>query len=396
MGAAVGTQTRGSVFKDQSTLSFDFVPGALLHRDRQLQRLQSLFRPLREASIPSTAFLHGSVGTGKTHLSRRFAVDFAKAAAEAGRGVEHVIVNCRQRMGDDAVLLAVLRKFDDRFPDRGFSLTEKLSTLRGQLEKRKGHLIVILDEIDALLKKSGPQLIYTFTRWSEEGGRSTVSLILISQKAEALNMLDEASRSTFRRGNEVEFPKYTPREVRDIARYRADLAFHPGMVSDDIVDLVTDAAAADGNARRVVEILLLAGLAAEDEGAREIGAEHVRTATGHVHPSFAEERLANLDVSRKLVLLGIARKAQRKVSITTGEAEDAYRIVCEEYGERRRGHTQYWKYLNELDALGLIDAKPSGEGVVGKTTIIKILEIPAGALVKQLEAMLPRRSRKRP
>ena len=213
----MGTRTGPSVFKDQSTLSFDFLPGTLLHRDRQMQRLQSLFRPLRDASIASTAFLRGSVGTGKTHLSRRFAADFAKSAAEAGRAVEHVVVNCRQRMGDDAVLLAILRKFDERFPDRGFSMTEKLNTLRGQLEKRKAHLIVVLDEIDALLKKSGPQLVYTFTRWSEEGGRSTVSLILISQRAEALDMLDEASRSTFRRGNDVEFARYSRDEIRDRA-----------------------------------------------------------------------------------------------------------------------------------------------------------------------------------
>src|SRR3990170_3453407 len=279
------------VFKDQSKLSFDFVPETLLHRDRQMERLQTLFRPLRDAAIASTAFLRGSVGTGKTHLSRRFAAEFAKSAAEAGRAVEHVVVNCRQRMGDDAVLLAVLRKFDDRFPDRGFSMTEKLNTLRGQLEKRKAHLIVVLDEIDALLKKSGPQLVYTFTRWAEEGGRSTVSLILISQKGEALDKLDEASRSTFRRGNEVEFAPYTRDELRDITRYRADLAFHPGTVPDDVVDLIADTAAEDGNARRVVEILLLAGLAADDENAEQIEAEHVRTATGHVHPSFAEERL---------------------------------------------------------------------------------------------------------
>jgi cell division control protein 6 len=384
-----------SLFKDQSKLSFDFVPDRLLHRERQMQRLHSLFRPLQESAIAGTAFLRGSVGTGKTHVSRRFASDFAKVAAESGRAVEHVLVNCRQRMGDDAVLLAILRKFDERFPDRGFSLTEKLNTLRGQLEKRKVHLIVILDEIDALLKKSGPELVYTFTRWSEEGGRSTVSLILISQKGEALDRLDEASRSTFRRGNDVEFTRYSRDELRDIVRVRADLAFHPGTVSDDVADLVADAAEEDGDARRVVEILLLAGLAAEDEGAEHMEAEHVRTATGHVHPSFAEERLVNLDVSRKLVLLAIARKAQRKAALTTGEAEDGYGIVCEEYGEKKRGHTQFWKYLNELDALGLIDAKLSGEGVVGKTTIIKVPEIPAKALAKQIEASLPPRPGKK-
>ena len=380
-----------SVFKDKGKLSFDHVPDRLLHRDRQMQRLQSLFRPLREAGTPSTAFLHGPVGTGKTHLSRRFAIDFARSALEAGKAVEHVLVNCRQRMGDDAVLLAILKKFDERFPDRGFSMTEKLQTLRGQLERHKVHLIVILDEVDALLKKSGPHLAYTFTRWSEEGGRSTVSLIMISQKADALEKLDAASRSTFRRGNAVDFPKYGRPELRDIARFRADLAFHPGTVGDDVIDLLADAAAEDGDARRVIEILLYAGQGAEDEGAEEVGPEHVREATGEVHPTHAEERLRQLDTTRKLVLLAIARKARKKAYLTTGEAEGAYALVCEEYDEKKRGHTQFWKYVKDLDALGLIEAKLSGEGVVGKTTIISIPEIPAKSLTKLLETSLGKR-----
>jgi cell division control protein 6 len=381
-----------SVFKDKGKLSFDHVPDRLLHRDRQMQRLQSLFRPLLEAGSPSTAFLHGAVGSGKTHLSRRFAIDFAKAAAEAGKGVEHVLVNCRQRMGDDAVLLAVLRKFDERFPDRGFSIPEKQNTLRGQLEKRRAHLVVILDEVDALLKKSGSQLVYTFTRWSEEGGRSTVSLIMISQKADALDKLDAPSRSTFRRGNAIEFPRYTRPELRDIARFRADLAFHPGGVPDEVADLVADAAAEDGDARRVIEVLLYAGQAAEDEGAEALEAEHVREATGEVHPTYAEERLAGLDTTRRLVLLAIARKARKKAYVTTGEAEDAYGLACEEFGEKRRAHTQFWKYLKDLDALGLIDAKISGEGVVGKTTLISVPEIPAKTLVQRLEGSLHKRT----
>lgn len=386
--AARGT----TVFKDQGKLSFDHVPERLLHREKQAHRLRSLFRPLVEAGVPSTAFLYGPVGTGKTHASRRFALDIAKDAAGAGKAVEHTIVNCRQRMGDDSVLLAILRKFDERFPDRGFSIPEKLQTLRGQLEKRRSHLIVILDEIDALLKKSGPELVYTFTRWSEEGGRSTVSLILISQKADALEDLDAASRSTFREGNAVEFPWYTRGELIDIARYRADLAFHPRTVADDVLHLIADVAAEQGNARKVVELLLYAGLAADDEGAEEVSAEHVRGAKAEVLPTYVEERLRGLDATRKLVLLAIARRAKKKAYITTGEAEEAYTVVCEEFGEKKRGHTQFWKYLKELDALGLIDAKLSGEGVVGKTTIISVPEIPAKTLGQHIEASLRKRS----
>src|SRR5207245_442041 len=78
------------------------------------------------------------------------------------------------------------------------------------------------------------------------------------------------------------------------------------------------------------------------------------------------------DRPQRLVLLGIARKIRKKTYITTGEAEEAYHVVCEEFHEKRRAHTQFWKYLQDLDAMGLIEAKKSGEGVVGRTKMISL------------------------
>jgi len=376
----------GTVFKDQGKLSFDHLPEKMPHREKQMARLFQLFRPLLEANVPSNAFVYGSVGTGKTHLSRRFCVELTKRAQQGGRALDHVLVNCRQRMGDDAVLLAILKSYDERFPDRGFSISEKLNVLRTWLEKRTTNLVLILDEVDALLKKSGSNLIYTFTRFGEEhaGGKGHISLILISQKTDALDYLDKAALSTFRRTSAVEFAKYTKDELRDIIQIRADLAIHPGCVGTEVLDLVSDIASEFGDARYAIEILWNAGLLADEESAEEIGAEHVRGAKAGVHPTGMEDRLKALDRSRALILLSVARKIRRKAYISTGAAEEAYTLVCEEYGEKKRGHTQFWKYLRDLDALGLIDAKISGEGVVGKTTLISLPEIPA----KTLEGML--------
>jgi cell division control protein 6 len=376
----------GTVFKDQGKLSFDYLPEKMPHRERQMQRLFQLFRPLLEANVPSNAFLHGPVGTGKTHLSRRFCIELTRKSQEGGRALDHVLVNCRQRMGDDAVLLAILKSYDDRFPDRGFSISEKLNVLRTWLEKRKTNLVIVLDEVDALLKKSGSNLIYTFSRFGEEhaGGRGHVSLILISQKTEALDYLDKAALSTFRRTSAVEFGKYGRDELRDIIQIRADLAIHPGCVGGEVLDLISDVASEFGDARYAIEMLWNAGLLADEESSDEIAAEHVRGAKAAVHPTGMEERLKALDRSKAIVLLAVARKIRKKAYISTGAAEEAYALVCEEYGEKQRGHTQFWKYLRDLDALGLIDAKISGEGVVGKTTLISLPEIPA----KMLEGML--------
>ena len=268
-------RTGPSVFKDRSKVSFDYVPEKLPHRDAQMQRLFSIFRPVGDSGLPANAFLYGSVGTGKTHTAKRFCEDFRIYANKQGRGFDHVHVNCRQKMGDDAVLLTILKHFDSRFPDRGFSIPEKLDSLRKWLEKQQVHLVIILDEVDVLLKKSGSDLVYTFSRFGEEAGRGNVSLILISQRRDAIDRLDAAAVSTFRRTNAVEFPKYSEEELADILKTRVGLAFHPGTVDDKIVVLIADIASEYGDARYAIDLLEGAGAAADAEVAGEVGPEHV-------------------------------------------------------------------------------------------------------------------------
>ncbi len=376
------------VFRDLSKLSFDYVPERMPHRDKQLATLEGLFQPLAEANLACHAFLVGNVGTGKTHVSQRFATDFAEAARAQGKNVRWLLVNCRQRPTEDAVLLAILKHWDERFPDRGFSIAEKLNVLRKHLERERARLLVILDEADVLLRRS-TDLLYSLTRFDEEAGepRGSVNVLLISQR-DVLPYLDKATLSTFRRSHVVEFGKYTQPELADILADRIALAFFPDVVSAEVVDLIADIASGYGDARYAIELLQRAGELALDEGLREVLPEQVRGARATTHALLSEESLEGLDRPKMAALLALARKLERKAYVTTGEAEEAYALVCEEFGEKRRGHTQFWKYLQDLDVLGFIEAKPSGEGVTGKTTIISMQEVPARPLIETLEATL--------
>jgi cell division control protein 6 len=378
-----------SVFKDLSRLSFEYLPKRLVHRQKQMKRLSTLFGPIIDSNVTQNAFLFGSVGTGKTHLSKRFCMDFQKYANSKGKNLEYVIVNCRQRNTDAAVLLKILTHFDERFPDRGFSITEMLQILRKHIQKRKAHLLVVLDEADVLLKKSGSDLIYSLSRFDEEsvGQKSSVSMILISQR-NVLDIMDAPSLSTFKRTNVIEFGKYATDELIDILGDRVELAFHPGAVENQSVSLIADIASEWGDARYAIELLEKAGMLADEDGSREVTPENVRTAKAETYSTITESKIGELEQHKKLVLLGIARRMRREAYITTGEAEEGYAIACEEFGERKRGHTQFWKYIKELDALGLIDTQVSREGVVGKTTMISLPEIPAKVLEERLEGGL--------
>src|SRR2546430_13937493 len=103
---------------------------------------------------------------------------------------------------------------------------------------------------------------------------------------------------------------------------------HPGTVDDDLIDLIADIASEFGDARYAIELLEKAGMLADEEREEEVAAEHVRGAKAHVHPIDVEERLGLLDVPKRLALLAIARESRQKAYITTGDAAEAYALVC--------------------------------------------------------------------
>ena len=135
---------RSSVIKDEKKLDFDYIPEDLPHREDQMRRLAQIFRPVLQ-NIPQTAVIRGPVGCGKTVLAKKFCLDLTRVARKQNKNIEYVHINCRKRSTDAMVMLGVLNYFDERFPDRGFSVQEMIEVLKRQLKRRQAHLIIVLD-----------------------------------------------------------------------------------------------------------------------------------------------------------------------------------------------------------------------------------------------------------
>ncbi|UCE39446.1 MAG: AAA family ATPase [Thermoplasmata archaeon] len=379
-----------SVFKKYKALDFDFVPEKLPHRDSQQKRLFTIFGPIVDSNVSQNAFITGPTGSGKTVLSKKFCMDFQELARKGGKNVQFVLVNCRQRNTENAVMLRVLSHFQPHFPDRGFSINEMMESLRKVLEKEKAHLIVVLDEVDVLLKKTGSSdIIYHFSRFNEEGiePKKLLSLILISQK-NIYEMMDSPSLSTFKRGNIIKLDKYLRNELLAILSQRIELAFHPDAVELRVDELIADIASELGDARYAIEILEKAGMLADENKEGQVSFEHVRAAKAEIYSTVTESKLADLDKNRKLILIAISRCLKKNAYTTTGDVEKMYAVICEEHEEKKLGHTQFWKYIRGLDDIGIIQAKKSSKGLVGTTTLISLPDIPAKVLEEKLMDML--------
>jgi cell division control protein 6 len=112
----------------------------------------------------------------------------------------------------------------------------------------------------------------------------------------------------------------------------------------------------------------------------------VRNAAMGIFPVLNKQTIHQLSLHEQLALLSIARffTSNEATVATTGEVEDLYHLICEEYQETARGHTQFWKYLKTLKGLDFVNMKlqTSGEG---RTQLISLEKVPAGSLEKEVK-----------
>jgi cell division control protein 6 len=260
------------------------------------------------------------------------------------------------------------------------------------LDEQNACVILGLDELEALLKSEGADALYKLTRIHE--GRlkapQRLSLIGILRSLECLETLDESTRSTLQQ-NIIFLEEYSKSQLRDILTARIALAFRPGAVLEETLDQIADSAGREGgNARYGIELLWRAGKYADASELSEVSPECVRRASSNVYPTVQKDAVFSLGLHEKLFLLGLARRFKRTTQayLTMGEAEEAYRVVCEEYGEKPRRHTQLWKYVNNLSSADVVESKVSSDGLRGKTTLIGLPYVSAGELERELSRRL--------
>ena len=153
--------------------------------------------------------------------------------------------------------------------------------------------------------------------------------------------------------------------------------------------MIAESSAEYGDARMAIELLDKAANMAENEGADEIDAEHVRGAEAMIYSTVSESKLKSLNKNRMLALLAISRAIKKSRYINITAAEKTYAVVCEEYGETPRKHTQFWTYVQDIEKLGIIATVVLNDSN-GRTTLISLPGIPSKVLSEKMESLLDR------
>ncbi|MCW4014250.1 MAG: AAA family ATPase [Candidatus Bathyarchaeota archaeon] len=384
-----------SVFIDEAILEIHYIPDKILHRDSELQRLRSLFDNIVTApyEMSQKAVIVGNVGSGKTVLANAYGRELREKAERRKLDFHYIHVNCRQRRGSLFMVLSqVVTRIRPDFPERGYSANELLDILRQILDEEETQILLVLDEVDALINNEGSDALYYLTRFHETTPDEPrrLNLLCISKDAEVFRKLDKSTLSSLQR-NIIRMPDYNKYQLADILRYRMERAFRPDAVPLEIIDFISEVAEKEnGDARQAISILHGAGLEADNDGSRQVKPEHARRiAVGVYDGVVVPDEIKHLSQHEKLTLLGISRffLSSTAPEATTGEIEESYHLVCEEYYEKPRGHTQFWKYLKKLDNLDFVSIQMHASSQ-GRTQHISLDKIPAKTLQEKVEELL--------
>ena len=383
-----------TLIKNPRVLDLKYIPKKLLHRKEEQKMLIQYFKPVIEkpGDYSQRVSIIGAIGSGKTAIALKFGEMVKVYSTQKNLNLEYVHVNCRRARSAFLTLLEIVRKFNPHIPVRGFSSEEILNMLTEILNRKRLYLIVTLDEIDFVIRKDGPDLLYDLTRLTDDeiDMKERVSIITIVRDITFRTMLDESTLSTLRQ-NTIFLEPYTEDQLRDIIADRVKEAFYEDVVSKEATDLIADIASKNGDARYAIELLERAGMHADHRQSLKVLPEHVRHANASIHPVIRQEIVKDLTTQQKLILLAISIKLKttQKAYTTMGEVEESYKRLCEEFTFPVRSHTQLWEYIQYLQNCDVITTKISSKGQRGQTTLIGLPDVSAekieNAIREQLE-----------
>jgi cell division control protein 6 len=360
------------IFKDREVLRNDYVPEKLPHREEQIRCFGEIVTPALKGSRCSNAFIYGKTGTGKTAVVKYVLNKLAKKATELDAPIEVCYVNCRLSGTEYRILSNICESINVKVPFTGLALGEVFDRFKKGLNSRKLLLIAVLDEVDSLIKDRGDVLLYELTRINEYLDCSKTSIVGISNDLRFKEFLDPRVLSSLSE-EEIVFKPYDASELQDILLDRTSAAFMSGVLFDGTVGLCAALAAAEhGDARRALDLLRVAGELAERKGSSIIDEAHIRLAEKRIEHDRVLEALNNLPPHSKLVLCSVYLLGKAKINCATGDIYEIYCELCEKSGLAPLTQRRVSGLINELDVIGLVNARIVNMGRYGRTKKIQL------------------------
>ncbi|MFC7071500.1 Cdc6/Cdc18 family protein [Halovenus rubra] len=430
------------IFENKEVLRPSYTPRKLPHREEQINNIATILVSALRGDTPSNILIYGKTGTGKTASAKFVSEELESTSQKYEVPCEVQYINCEvtdtqyrvlaqlantfieqnksviedelddlksllERAQDDADTLAetqfssvtAVEEYIDQLeskrdsfeevPMTGWPTDRVYNSFFEAVDFRERVVVIMLDEIDKLVEKSGDDTLYNLSRMNSELERSRVSIMGISNDLKFTDFLDPRVKSSLGE-EEIVFPPYDANQLRDILQHRAEVAFKQGALTEDVIPLCSAFAAQEhGDARRALDLLRTAGELAERDQTDDVQEDHVRQAQEKIELDRVIEVVRTLPQQSKLVLFAIILLEKQGVhNINTGEVYNIYKRLCKEIDADVLTQRRVTDLISELDMLGIVNAVVVSKGRYGRTK-----EISVSVPVEETESVLVSDSR---
>ena len=361
-----------TLFRDPEVLEIDYVPEQFEFRDAQMRELAFQIRPGLRGGRPLNTVCKGLPGTGKTTSIRKL---FAEIE-ETTKKLVPVYINCQIDNTKFAILSQIYKKLAGHLPpSSGTSFKQVFDAVARILIKDEIVLIVALDDANYLLYENEiNKVLYTLLRSHEtyEGTRIGVMVIVSDLDVDLSRAVDARVASVFR-PTEIYFPPYENTEIQEIMRARVTQGLFPGVLSEELLELVVKQTQKSGDLRVGIDLLKRATLSAERAARRSIQREDICGAyeiSKYLHLSYT---IKTLNDEERLILKSFAERSAKEHDMNAG---DVYKSLKETLSI---GYTRFYEIVKKMDGMRLINLQyRDGKGRTRIITLrydpVKVLE----------------------
>jgi cell division control protein 6 len=359
-----------SIFKDKTPFNLNFIPQHIPHREKEIEYLSHVLKPTLKIEKPSNLFIYGQSGTGKTLVVKNICETLKEVSKEQNIPLKIVYLNCRRGSVADTdyrLLSQICRFLGKEVPKTGISTKDVYDVFYNVIDSKKQVILLILDEIDNLVNKSGSTFLYNLSRIDDELELAKLSFIGISNNSSFTNYLDQRIKSSLTE-EQIIFDPYDANQLFDILSERAKLALRPKKHTSGILRMISAIVAKEnGDARKALNLLRVSAEICERKAAKKIEESHVREAEEKIEIDATEKTTKTLPKQTKLVLYSTILLSEENPSVYTGDIYDTYKKLANRLGEKALTKRRVSGLISDLDILGILNTKVISQGRHGRT-----------------------------
>jgi len=367
---------RNTLIKNRNILQSTYIPDQLPHRETEIRNIVDILTPSLNKDKPSNILITGKTGTGKTAVLNYIGKELLKADPER-ENCSFIYVNCEIVDNQYGILYnisnQIIKEQMQKIPFTGWSIDRVYDTLLNYIEEENKVFIIILDEIDRILQKSGEDIFYYLTTMNEMLKQSKVSIIGVTNSTKFTEFISPKIKS--RLGEEkIIFSPYNPTQLQDILKKRAEIAFDEDIIGESVIPYCAAISAQDsGDARKALDLLRVSAEIAERNGDHNITDAHVNSARSKIELDAVVEVIKTLTIQSKIVLMSIIKNHENNnTSIITGDVYTTYKEIASILNYTLLKEKRVADLISELDMLGIIHARVKSFGRNGRTREIEL------------------------